>query len=315
MPEEKPKTSTGGQNNNPGTSIKVAPVQKPKKGTGKLEFINELPITSGQPSPTNEPAPQLLDNGDEESNGDQGYSEQEGSETLGEQEHEMAMKRQLDQQKKIDSEFKSEQDASAEPKKTEQTEPEKNEAPAEKENDDENEAPPDKPYAPPPGTNPDDVAPGKKPSEQEDQGQEEKQADWQRKSVLQRAAIMKRAAMEKDQEKQKQAADQVPDPAQAGPEQTLKRVFQGKCFSCTGCIGILHRLALDFHGASSLYAVLDLLWTDENTDKCFSCACCCNVLSVILVLAAPILIGIGLALLAAKALDSIIDIKTIMSFF
>lgn len=301
MPDQK-------QNSSPQNAVnKTDPIKRPPKTGGKLELRNEQPLPTNRPD--NQPPETNDENGEEE---EHGYSEQEGVETLGEQEHEMALKRQLDQQKKIDADFKASQEASAEPKKTkspEQAEPKQATAEEEGEEDE-----PETPYTPPPGTPPEEGAPDKKPDQSDDENQADKEAAWQRKSVIARANLMRQAAMEKDKQKQQQAADEIPDPAKAGPEETLKRVFKGKCFSCTGCIGIIYRLILDFNAASSIHALLDMLWTDENTDKCFSCNCCCNVLSVILVLAAPILIAIGLALLAAKALDSLIDIKTIMEF-
>jgi len=310
MPEAQP-TTAGGQGKNAGSAINAEPARKAQKGISQLEFKNELSAPASQPSPKDKPEQEQPNNKNEERNGDQGYSEQEGSETLGEQEHEMALKRQLDQQKKIDADFKAEQEASAEPEKLKAPEKEKKEEAVEEKEEEE----PDKPYTPPPGTPPEGADTEKKPEQPDGKSQAEKEDDWARKGMLERANLMKKAATEKDAQKQKQAADQIPDPAQAGPEETLKRVFKGKCFSCTGCLGIIHRFILDFNGASMIYAFLDMLWTDDNTDKCFSCSCCCNVLAMILTILSPILIGIGLALLAAKALGSVIDIDTIMSFF
>ena len=311
MTEKKPKINTGGQDKKAGSAIKAESEKKPKKDIGSLEFKNEIPASPNQPEPTNEPDDQSSDDSAEEDNGEQGLSEQEGSETLGEQEHEMAMKRQLDQQRKIDADFKAEQEASAEPEKSKTPEKEKQEETAEEEEEEEK---PDQPYTPPPGDQPGETAPDQKPDRPDDKNQEEKEADWQRKSVLERANLMRKATMEKDAKKQKEAADEIPEPAKAGPQETLKRVFKGKCFSCTGCIGIIYRFALDYLAASAIYALLDMLWQDDNTDKSFSCNCCCNILSTILLLLSPILIGIGLALLAAKALDSVVDINTIMEF-
>lgn len=183
---------------------------------------------------------------------------------------------------------------------------------------------------------------GEDESAEEPDKEEGEKGDWQKKDQLQAQQADQMAAGddkekpaegaddEADKEKEDEAGSGAPEqaektapkadaggadaggsPMKGGFIETLKRIPKGKACTCTGCIGTLFRLFLDWVAAFYVYVALDLLWGEDNTDRCFSCASCCSCLSQLIVLLLPILIPIGIMLYIGTVLNNIIDFDAI----
>jgi hypothetical protein len=104
-----------------------------------------------------------------------------------------------------------------------------------------------------------------------------------------------------------------PDLTKVGMIHNFQRLFK-KCTSCTGCIGTIFRLLLDYLGAFYVYVFLDSLIKEENTDRAFTGAYCLTMLAQLLILLSPILIAIALASAAGYLLNGLVDFNTILNF-
>lgn len=130
----------------------------------------------------------------------------------------------------------------------------------------------------------------------------------------------KRAAMTAQPQEQKPPVAQ-PNQQQTGqtPEQGIGMIHNTarllkKGFSCTGCIGTIIRLVLDYVGAFYVYVFLDGLVKEENTDRIFTGAYCLTMLGQLLVLLSPIIIAVALASAAGYLLNGLVDMDTILNF-
>jgi len=248
----------------------------------KLSNVQQTEETADEENDLNVPFDSAQSGIDEEETTPMSSGLDEDGKTTGDIEHEKALAGRLDRQKALDEQSKSNQEEKVKPeskKLSDQSDQEKN-----KNRNIDNDA-----------------------INRSQRDKEKQQKEWGKKSAFQKFKSA-RKMMQRPQIKQQSAMNKM-----AGMLKNIFR-FKSKGFSCTGFIGTVYRLMLDYVGGFYVYTFLDSMIQEDNTDRLFTCNCCLNCLSQMLFYLSPILIALALMSAAGYLLNGLIDVNQILNF-